>query len=48
LPGDRGKVRANWGFFPFGGTVLVYLSENYEILVKEGDSLEAGKSILCA
>jgi hypothetical protein len=36
LPGDRGMALANFGYFPFGGTVLLYLPGNYEILVKEG------------
>jgi hypothetical protein len=35
LPGDRGMALANFGYFPFGGTVLLYLPGNYEILIKE-------------
>lgn len=35
LPGDRGMALANFGYFPLGGTVLLYLPGNYEILVKE-------------
>ena len=39
LPGDRGMSLANFGYFPFGGTVLLYLPGNYEILVKEKTSV---------
>lgn len=46
LPGDRGKSRACIGYLPFGGTVLLYLPNNFEILVHEGEQLVSGESIV--
>jgi len=46
MPGDRGRVAANFGYIPFGGTVLLYLPKFYEILVLEGDKLIAGESLI--
>jgi hypothetical protein len=47
LPGDKGKALANFGYFPLGGTVLLYLPGNYEILVKE-NSRVSPKDVLIA
>jgi uncharacterized membrane protein len=46
MPGDRGGRRVNIGFFPFGGTVMLYLPKKYEILMKINDEVNAGESIL--
>lgn len=46
MPGDRGSRRVNIGFFPFGGTVMLYLPKNYEILLQTNDEVTAGESIL--
>jgi phosphatidylserine decarboxylase len=46
MPGDKGSRRVNIGYLPFGGTLLLYLPENYEILVKENNQVVAGESIL--
>ncbi len=46
MPGDRGKEQANIGHFPFGGTLLLYLPDNYEILVEEAGKVLAGESLL--
>lgn len=46
LPGDRGKQRANIGYFPLGGTLLLYVPENYKIMVSEKDILIAGVTII--
>lgn len=46
MPGDRGGRRVNFGYFPFGGTVMLYLPKKYEILVKINDEVAAGESIL--
>ncbi|MBT3235148.1 MAG: hypothetical protein HN353_04295 [Bdellovibrionales bacterium] len=37
--GDRGERGANFGFFPFRGTVLLYLPNSYRILVSEGEKI---------
>lgn len=46
MPGDRGSRRVNIGYFPFGGTVILYLPKKYEILLRENDEITAGESIL--
>jgi hypothetical protein len=48
LPGDRGKKQANIGKYPLGGTVLLYLPENYEIICHVGDGLKASDSVIGA
>lgn len=45
LPGDRGKRRTNIGFFPFGGSVILYLPSEIHLLLEEGDELVAGVSV---
>lgn len=45
MPGDRGGRRVNIGYFPFGGTVMLYLPKKYEILVKINDEVNAGETI---
>lgn len=45
MPGDRGGRRVNIGYFPFGGTVMLYLPKKYEILVKTNDEVTAGETI---
>lgn len=46
MPGDRGGRRVNIGYFPFGGTVMLYLPKKYEILIKSNDEVLAGETIL--
>ena len=46
MPGDRGGRRVNIGYFPFGGTVMLYLPKKYEILVKSNDEVSAGETII--
>jgi len=46
LPGDRGKLGANIGYFPFGGTVLLYLPKESEVLISESAELIAGETLL--
>jgi phosphatidylserine decarboxylase len=46
MPGDRGGRRVNIGYFPFGGTLILYLPEKYEILIKENEIINAGESII--
>lgn len=46
MPGDRGGRRVNIGYFPFGGTVMLYLPKKYEILLKTNDEITAGETIL--
>jgi len=46
LPGDRGQAKANFGYFPLGGTVLLYLPGNYEILVNENATVSPGERLI--
>jgi hypothetical protein len=46
MPGDRGGRRVNIGYFPFGGTVMLYLPKKYEILLKTNDEVTAGETIM--
>lgn len=46
MPGDRGSRRVNFGFLPFGGTLLLYLPKKYEILVKNNELVQAKETIL--
>jgi phosphatidylserine decarboxylase len=46
MPGDRGGRRVNIGYFPLGGTVMLYLPRKYEILIKINDEVAAGETIL--
>ncbi len=45
LPGDRGKRRSNIGYFPYGGSVILYLPPETQLLLDEGDKLIAGVSV---
>jgi len=42
MPGDIGGASAIAGFWPFGGTVLLYLSKQDKILVSAGDNVVSG------
>ncbi len=44
--GDRGKTSACFGYYPFGGTLIVYLPANSEILVFQGEKLKPGLSVM--
>ena len=46
MPGDKGKERANIGFFPFGGTVVLFLPDNYEILINPNNEVIAGDTAI--
>jgi phosphatidylserine decarboxylase len=48
LPGDRGRTAALFGHFSFGGKVLLYLTENCEILVQVNEQIIAGQTALAA
>ena len=42
MPGDKGRSGSRIGYFPWGGAVLMYLPEEYEILIEEGGRVVAG------
>lgn len=48
LPGDRGRPAAPFGHFSFGGRLLLYLTENCEILVQVNEQVIAGQTALAA
>ena len=43
-PGDRGKRAARLGYFPFGGTVLIYLPPHFDVLISQGDRCIQGST----
>lgn len=46
MPGDRGTRQANIGLLPFGGTLVLYIPNKYEILIQVGQELMAGESLI--
>jgi hypothetical protein len=44
--GDRGRGAACFGYYPFGGTLLIYLPENSDILVFENERVVPGQTVL--
>lgn len=46
IPGDRGKAQVNIGYFPFGGTTVIYLPDSYELLVEPENEVLAGETLL--
>jgi len=46
MPGDKGQKGAEIALFPLGGTLLLYLPDNYEILVDKGQYMHVGRTIL--
>lgn len=46
--GDRGRGAACFGYYPFGGTLLIYLPNNSDILVFEKESVVPGQTVIAA
>ncbi len=46
LAGDRGKSGANIGYCSLGGEIKITLPETADLLVKKGDRLKAGETLL--
>jgi hypothetical protein len=46
--GDRGRGAACFGYYPFGGTLLVYLPASSDILVYENERVIPGQSVIAA
>ncbi len=46
LAGDRVKRKANIGYFPFGGTVRVYLPQSVEVIIRLGDEVISTETVL--
>lgn len=44
--GDRGRGAACFGYYPFGGTLLIYLPKNSDILVFENEKVVPGQSVI--
>lgn len=44
--GDHGRGGACFGYYPFGGSLLVFVPENSDILVVENERIRAGESVL--
>ncbi|MFP5386846.1 MAG: hypothetical protein ACLGHN_12250 [Bacteriovoracia bacterium] len=46
--GDRGRAGACFGYYPFGGTLLIYLPVTSDILVFEDESVIPGQTVIGA
>jgi hypothetical protein len=46
--GDRGRAGACFGYYPFGGTLLIYLPESSEVLVFEKEKVVPGQTVIAA
>lgn len=46
--GDRGRGAACFGYYPFGGTLIVYLPHHSDVLVFEGEKVVPGQSVIAA
>lgn len=44
--GDRGKGAACFGYYPFGGSLIVYVPQPNDILVVEKEKITAGETVL--
>lgn len=46
--GDRGRGGACFGYYPFGGTLLIYLPKNSDVLVYESERIRPGQSVIAS
>lgn len=46
--GDRGRAGACFGYYPFGGTLLIYLPASTDILVFENETVIPGQTVVGA
>ncbi len=44
--GDRGRGAACFGYYPFGGSLIVYVPQPSDILVVENEKISAGQTVL--
>ncbi len=46
--GDRGRGAACFGYYPFGGTLIIYLPLHTDILVYPGEKIIPGQTVIAA
>jgi hypothetical protein len=46
--GDRGRGAACFGYYPLGGTLLIYLPKNSDILVFESEQVIPGQTVIAS
>ena len=44
--GDQGKANACMGFLPFGGTLELVIDGQNDVLVNDGDKIQAGNTVI--
>lgn len=44
--GDRGRGAACFGYYPFGGSLLIYVQKPCDVLIVKGEKLEPGTTVL--
>ena len=46
--GDRGRGAACFGYYPFGGTLLIYIPDTSDVLVYENETVVPGQTVIAA
>jgi hypothetical protein len=46
--GDRGRAGACFGYYPFGGSLLIYVPAQSDILVYEGEQVTPGLTVIAS
>lgn len=46
--GDKGRAAASFGYYPFGGTLLIYLPASSDVLIYEKERVIPGQSVIAA
>lgn len=46
--GDRGRGAACFGYYPFGGTLLIYVPATSDVLVYENEKVVPGQTVIAA
>jgi hypothetical protein len=46
--GDKGRGGACFGYYPFGGTLIIYLPAKSDILIFEKEKIFPGQSVIAA
>jgi len=44
--GDRGRGAACFGYYPFGGSLIIYIPQPSDVLVVENETVTAGQTVL--
>lgn len=45
-PGDRGRASSCFGFFPLGGTVVMMIPNDFDVVINKHDKVVAGQTVI--